>query len=772
MTPPIVKRYLMAVKRHYWAGIVGFVGVTAASGFVAVQPPAPTLYKSEGILVYVAPPMTFSATAASIREQAQGVTGTGLISDEVVEFVSHTLEEQGIKVAPKALRKGVRAKVMMESVLQVDVSYQAEDKENANAINTMFMDALVDQSRVFNTIQLTRMRDNLNELLPKIESELKDAQAELEAYVRTEAPSLAAAQDGTVISAIAAAQNSQRAIEIALVGLKSQISSLQTRLGMTPDEAYASSALSSDPIIANLRAQLYQAESQDAILGQRFQPEHPQMVELANQKAAYESLLQQRVTEVIGGQDGTTPLQSATQIRQDSSLDPARQQLANQLVALQAELEQQQNLLITQQQLEQDLRKEYSLLPNKQIKQAELAQAVALKQAFYSDIQARLADVTLAEKETVGSFVVAQPAQVSTPEVEPGNPIVTIIAGCVIGVIVGGALIFFLDSADPTFRLASDIQKMLQEQEVPILGLLPDIPPDPAQPQLMPVITAVDSPYLELFERFRSNLQRSTGTTPPKMVLITSTLAGEGKSFTAYNLAIASARAGKRTLLIETDLRTPSSAYVLNASPEPESSLDPVKYYDPASNSIRLVTAVENLYILPHPGEQVQAAAILESSEMRRTFEDAKGRFDFVILDSPSLSRSNDALLLEPYTDGMVLVTRPHYTEEGLLTEAIEQFIESETSTVQILGMAVNGHELNIFQSHSESAVPPPLTLNDLANNMLDDNHSVGLDVVDELNLDGEMELEDMHLDLEDTLGPDASDLAPSFMTEAIVHHD
>lgn len=714
--PPIVKRYLMAVKRHYWAGIVGFLGVTGAAGFVAIQPPAPVLFKSEGILVYVSPPMTFSTTAASIQQQAQGVTGTGLVSDEVIQYVSETLKAQGLKVSPKSLRRGVKATVTLESVLQVDVTYQDSDKEKANTINSVFLEALVDQSRVFNSIQLTRMKDNLTELLPQVENELKQAQAALEQYVRTEAPSLAAAQDGTVISSIATAQNSQRSLDIAIVGLSSQISSLQNRLGLTPDEAYASSALSSDPIIANLRAELYQTESQAAILAQRLQPEHPEMVALENQKQAYEGLLQQRVNEVIGGQNGAQPLQSAAQIRQGSSLDPARQQLANQLVALQAELEQQQELLATQKRLEQELRAEYTQLPNKQIKQAELAQAVALKQTYYSEIQARLADVTLAEKETVGSFVVAQPAKVEATEAQPASPIVTVIAGGVIGVIVGGALIFFLDSADPTFRLGADIQKTLQEQEVPLLGILPHMSPDPVHPHWMPVMTDLDSPYSDLFERFRSNLRRVTEGDPPKVVLVTSTLKDEGKSCTAYNLAIASARAGKRTLLIETDLRSPSQSHVLGVEPEPGSEAEPLRYYDPTRNSIRLVPSVENLYVLPHVEAQIPAAAILESSEMRRTLDDARGRFDFVVLDSPSLSRANDALLVEPYTDGMILVTRPDYTEDGLLTEAIEKFIESETSTVQILGVVINAGETDIPAADDAAHLDEPaLTLVDFA---------------------------------------------------------
>jgi capsular exopolysaccharide synthesis family protein len=176
------------------------------------------------------------------------------------------------------------------------------------------------------------------------------------------------------------------------------------------------------------------------------------------------------------------------------------------------------------------------------------------------------------------------------------------------------------------------------------------------------------------------------------VVLITSTVSGEGKTVSAYNLAIASARAGKRTLLIEANLRSPSAASVLNVAPDPASQEEPLQYYGHLNDCIRLVPEIENLYILPSPGPQRQAAAILESSEMRRMLEDVRGRFDLVILDTPALSRYNDALLLEGQTDGMVLVTRPGYTEEGLLTEAVEQFLESDD--VQFLGAVINGADI------------------------------------------------------------------------------
>jgi len=210
MAPPIVTRYLKAFQRHYLAGIVGFAGVTAVSGFVALQPPPPSTYQSKGILVYAPPPVTFSATAATIQEQARGVTGTGLISSEVVDAVAAAVAAQGEAISPKTLRSNVKATVLTEDSFQVTVVYTDENEARANSINELFLEALVEQSRVFNAIQITRIKENLNELLPRVEADVRQAEAELEAYVRTEAPVLASAQDGSLINSISASQNSQR----------------------------------------------------------------------------------------------------------------------------------------------------------------------------------------------------------------------------------------------------------------------------------------------------------------------------------------------------------------------------------------------------------------------------------------------------------------------------------------------------------------------------------------------------------------------------------
>ncbi|MEO1520544.1 MAG: CpsD/CapB family tyrosine-protein kinase, partial [Cyanobacteria bacterium J06633_2] len=177
----------------------------------------------------------------------------------------------------------------------------------------------------------------------------------------------------------------------------------------------------------------------------------------------------------------------------------------------------------------------------------------------------------------------------------------------------------------------------------------------------------------------------------------------EGKTVSAYNLAIASAYAGRRTLLMEVDLRSPSQAHALGITVDEEALIEPLNYYGNSNESIRLVPHVENLYILPSLGVQRQAAAILESTEMKRLLEDACIRFDFVVLDAPSLSVCNDALLLEPLTDGIILSTRPGYTEESLLNEVAEQFLESDD--VQLLGAVVVDADIPVAPTYPEQTV-------------------------------------------------------------------
>ncbi|OLT60593.1 GumC family protein [Moorena bouillonii] len=680
MTPPFVTRYLIALNQHKLIGFATFFLITGISGIVAIQPTPAPIYRAEGRLIYTTPVKVFSQTGIQISEQGkQRATPETLLADNVVKEVA-----AGMQVSSKDIVKNTQVKLPKSEGPQfISVIYTDKNKEISATIVAMLMEKMVEQSRFINTAQLRRIIETIEKRLPQAEQELREAEQKLEQYDRLQGPALFAAQDGTLVGGITGSQQQQRNLEIQLEGVEAQYSSLIERLGLTPDQAYTSSALSADPIIASLRAQILDTETQMELLKGQLRPQHPTMIELRKQQQTYETLLQARAAEVLGGNGFTSPLPS--QIRQDSTLDPARQALANQLVALQTQREALQRQLAATQRTEQELRQQYQQLPNKQLERGRLAQQVTFKQEFYNRLQAALADTKIAEAETESSLAIAgiaEPKAIMTQTAS--NPIVTLAIGGVIGIVVGAGVILLLSTLDNTLYTPEDVKPILRDNGVPLLGDLPTIGLKSYRGEVA-IITRPEALELEFYERFRTNL-RLREEPAVKVVLVTSTAANEGKTIVAYNLAIASAQAGMRTLLVEGDLRSHSVAQSQDVIHLMDAPLEPLRFYGSKSECIHLAQDFENLSILPSLGPLRKAAGILESSEMKHLLEDARGRFDFVVVDSPSLSRCNDALLLQPFTDGIVLVTRPGYTQGSILSQVIEELDENEV----LLGAVIN----------------------------------------------------------------------------------
>ncbi|MFB2935296.1 GumC family protein [Aerosakkonemataceae cyanobacterium BLCC-F154] len=696
MTLPIVKRYFIAFDQHKWTGLVACLLVTGASVIVAKQPVPPKEYRAEGSLIANPPTVVFSKTATDIQ---QPVASAQLIkNNEVITSVAQQAKVE-VKELAKKLNVGLPkppAKGEPAPTPRMTISYVDTDKKRAENVVNAVLQETSKFSRKINTTRLMAIINEINKRLPEVEKELREAERNLEQYTKREGSVLLAAKNGSLVKSILDSQAQQSALQLQLQGIDTQIASLQQRLGLNPDQAYASSALSADPIIANLRVQIYQAESQLEILKKDLRPKHPSIIQLQKQINSYEELLRQRANEVVGGNGIAAPLKSANEVRQDSNLDPARQALANQLVALQTQKETMQQQLKAVMQQEQRLRREYATIPNKQLEQARLQEKLQLRQNVYSQMQASLADAQTAEAETVSSWIPEGEAEVKQIPLEVTSPILVIVAGGFVGIIVGGAVIFLLGSLGGVFQTMEDIRAAMVQRDMAVLGILPYVAITDPELGETPIILDAHSPYLEPYERLRTNLRRASED-PVKVILLTSVTNEEGKSVSSYNLAITSARAGKRTLIVEADLRSPSLARSVKVAPDPDASIEPLRYYGNWSDCIRLVPEVENLYLVPSPGPVTQPAAILESSEFRRLLEDVRGRFDMVFVDAPALSLCNDTFVLEPMTDGIILVARPGYTVESMFSEAAEQLTESEDLT--FLGGIINGTDIPIAKT-------------------------------------------------------------------------
>jgi capsular exopolysaccharide synthesis family protein len=722
MAPPILKRFLISLDQNKWLGIIVGFAVFGISIVVAVQPPPapprPT-FRASGELSFRTPPPIFTSTGTQLEAQGRAVSREMLLSPWVLQQVDQKLqltEDQWTKLI-KELQDN-----KLVIIFPSEGQNQAQNKGNNQAQNPApapapqnqpdnqpqviklqytdpdsptratlvlrtFMDSMVEYSRWLNTSQLRARIEALSKRLGLVQKDLTQAEERFYRYITREGSDLLAIQDGSLFSGITTSQQKQRELQLAVQELDGQIGSLTKQLGLNPEQAYTQQTFSADPIIASLRARILDNETQLERLKKDLRSGHPTIVKLRKDKAVNEKLLQERAQELIGKDGILVPLPS--QIRKESNLDPARQQLATQLVTLQTQREGLIKQLASVVKTEQELRQQYEKFPDKQLQQARLVQAVEYQRVIYQNILSALTDAQSAEAETSSSLTITQEPIIQPPQPVDNKQIpkwLILVAGAGIGSVSGLAIILLLAFLDDRLHTPQELRDALASREVPLLGQLPIILSLDLNEPANPILLDADSSYLPFYERFRSNIRRLKPETS-KVVIVTSITNEEGKSVTAYNLAIASAHAGKRTLLVEADLRVSTHADWLQIRPFPEARLEPLRYYATRMEAISLVPSIANLYVLPSPGPQRQAAAIIESSELQLLLKDARGRFDMVIIDTPSLSKCNDALLLESLTDGIILVTRPGITRSSLLSEAVDQFAEAEVS---LLGAAIN----------------------------------------------------------------------------------
>ncbi|MEM1368016.1 MAG: ATPase [Cyanobacteria bacterium P01_H01_bin.15] len=701
MAPPIVKRFLISLNENKILGAITCLLVTGGAAIYAVQPPPeapPKVWKAVGQLSFDNSLLAFTTAGELLQARGRTFDRSFLLSSTVLQDTAQRLGQTPDKLV-RAINEG-RLGVgypeddqgnPVEAPQAVQMFYfSSGNRQEVQDVLQTLMEEVVNYSRFLNSSQLSQRVGILEDRLGEVSQDLVVAEESFYRYISGEGASLLAIQDGSLFNGITNSQRQQQELKGLLDGIQAEMGTIMSQLNLTPDEAYTNASLSADPIIAQLRAQILGNELEIERLSGRLRPEHPQLKALLEQKAVNEKLLQERATEIIGDDGILVPLPD--NIRRNSNLDPARRELANRLLLLEGQRDNIQQQLVSVTELEGELRQQYEQFPDKQIQQAQLVQAVEGQRILYQTILAALVDARSAEAEAISSLIIAQPSvvpPVPDPDLGDKNPYLITGLGAGGGLVLALALIFWLAMIDDRLHSIAEIRQALTEREVPRLGMLPFVINIDDLGEESAILVNHDRTYLPFYERFRSNIRR-IGRETTKVVMITSVLTEEGKTTSSYNLAIASANAGKRTLLIEADLRSSSLAGTVGVELEPYARVEPLRYYGARNSAIKLVPDIENLSLLATPGPQARSAALMESAELRQLIKDARGRYDIVIIDTPALSESNDALLLEPLVDGVVLVTRPGLTRGSLLTETLDQFTELE---VPLLGAVINDVE-------------------------------------------------------------------------------
>lgn len=198
----------------------------------------------------------------------------------------------------------------------------------------------------------------------------------------------------------------------------------------------------------------------------------------------------------------------------------------------------------------------------------------------------------------------------------------------------------------------------------------------------------------EAYKLLRTNLLFSfSGSEECRIIGMTSSFRGEGKSLTSINLAYTLAETRKKVLLIEGDMRLPtlSGRLGLKSSPGLSNLLvglntvrEAIQYFDvevEENETIRVHVLVSGA-VPPNPSE------LLGSERMQTLLKGLKEHYDYIVLDLPPVTAVTDALVASKIVDGMVIVVRSNHAVRGALAETIRQLKLVDT---KILGFAFNG---------------------------------------------------------------------------------
>lgn len=199
-----------------------------------------------------------------------------------------------------------------------------------------------------------------------------------------------------------------------------------------------------------------------------------------------------------------------------------------------------------------------------------------------------------------------------------------------------------------------------------------------ANHQHLVTLTDPRSPAAEAFRTLRTNLMFSSLERPLTTLLVTSAAPEEGKSTTLANLAVTMAQGGRKTILVDCDLRHPHQHEIFGVPAEPGLSNMMLNNQDKPP---LVATSVEGLFLLPAGAPPANPADLLGSRQMETIIAGLKSRADIVLFDAPPVIAVTDAALLASKLDGALLVVsagqtrRDHALQAKALLERIHVHI-------------------------------------------------------------------------------------------------
>jgi capsular exopolysaccharide synthesis family protein len=245
-----------------------------------------------------------------------------------------------------------------------------------------------------------------------------------------------------------------------------------------------------------------------------------------------------------------------------------------------------------------------------------------------------------------------------------------------LGLVGGIGLAFLFEHLDDTFKQADELENVLG---LPVLGVIPFTRSQTGS-SLYQENFDTRSHFSEAYRSLRTALQFSTQEGMPRVLMVTSTSMGEGKSTTALSLAMQIAQTGKKVLIIDGDLR--KASLHTNLTLDNQTGLTNYLAGDAKPVEITRTTDVPNLFAITSGPLPPNPAELIGSSKMVAMLALAAEKFDHVIVDGPPVLGLADAPLLGSIADATVLVVEMGSTRRDFAKGAVKRLRGTRTHLI------------------------------------------------------------------------------------------
>lgn len=521
------------------------------------------------------------------------------------------------------------------SVVQIEL--QTQNPSKSAMLANRFAQLYLDERQASKDQKSERIMSRLDERLVLLENAMREKLAELEAFKNTEIPDIDPSgitpehkKSALLQAQLIEAQNKQ-------ITLISRLKTLK-QLARNPQQLLTANDVATSRSIQTLRTQALNIEREIAALSNRYGQRHPQMMALLQEKEELSRKLKSEAQKVISA------LQSEVDIN------------ARNIAALKTQLD-----------ADQDTLNQSHIARNTLLKLEREAQtAQNVYSTFLQNVErARLQQDLQGQDAKILSYAV--------PPLKPTFPNIPLFMSLsfIMALFTGLALAFLLEKTDNTIRSASQIEALFG---FACYALIPKADIKKHDVIADYVIKRPSSTVSEAVRTLRTVLNLRAHNQNPKIVMVTSSFPGEGKTTMSCWLARLAAKSGERVLLIDSDLRRSNVHKTMGVEPA-YTLIDYLTGKNPLRDIIQRdqQTKADIIYAASAPNS---ALDLINGPKFKEMLEKLQDDYDLIILDSPACLAVSDARVLSSMADHTLYTVAWDQTPREIVAGGLKQFTD------------------------------------------------------------------------------------------------